>query len=148
MSKQKKNTGCASCEHHRKLEYGEYSFHRNLCNSELVVKRVIHEDYLNAKRVVETHPIPEITNKNLTCKGFTPIDYKAKYEAEKVELDKWKDTDMDYDVQYVTLERLRDSNRENEFLHKGAKYTVVWLFTTNLFWVILTVAYFLDKYSN
>lgn len=108
MSKQKKNTGCRDCKHFHKYinPTGVMVMHLegngDSCSNKTLEKKNTHKDPLTGESVSYGIQIPQKLNKTLTCKGFTPIDWKAKYEAEKVELDKWKDTEMDYDVQYVT----------------------------------------------
>lgn len=73
MNNTKKNAGCSNCKHYKMHYY--YAF----CDSGLTIKEKKVNDYRKGFIQVERNYSPKIENKTLTCKGFTLIDWKAKY---------------------------------------------------------------------
>lgn len=80
MSNTKKNAGCINCEHYQVFYDAYHNITPDICNSSLTVKKGKVNDYRNGYIQEEYRYIPHKQNKNLTCKGFTPIDWKKKYD--------------------------------------------------------------------
>jgi len=53
------------------------------CDSKLTLKKTKGNDYKMGVIDTTMEYYPARENKDLTCKGFTPIDWKAKFEAIK-----------------------------------------------------------------
>lgn len=83
MSNTKKNAGCSNCKHYGKGIYGFNGHAYDSCSSGLTIKEKKVNDYEKGIVQVERNYSPKIENKNLTCKGFTLIDWKAKYDEVK-----------------------------------------------------------------
>jgi hypothetical protein len=82
MTTTKKNTGCQDCEHYF------LSGNIDACLTKLTLKKTKSFDYLVGEYDSTKSYYPPRENANLICKGFTPIDYKAKYEAYKTKYPK------------------------------------------------------------
>ena len=84
MTKAKKNSGCINCEYYYTNHHGGFF---EGCKSKLKLKRTTGNDYLNGVIDTTMEYYPPRENKNLTCKGHTPIDWKARYDKLKKEID-------------------------------------------------------------
>ena len=81
MTKAKKNSGCINCEHLR--FHGGCGSIYEVCESGLVVEKPKVDDYLHGTVDGSMAYYPPRENKTLTCKGHTPIDWKARYDKLK-----------------------------------------------------------------
>jgi len=120
MSNTKKNAGCSNCKHYEYFQPITNLHGLDVCNSDLTVKiKGKVNDYKEGFVQKEYGYYPKRENKDLTCKGFTPIDWKAKYEAIK---DKKPDPEL-----YVKAKDYEESLYTIDKLDKKLNNTVTWL---------------------
>jgi len=100
----KKNTGCKDCKFYEHdmtpnewIGMSPVGYSNNkICHNKSLTKcnkKII--DPVEGERELELYITPENSNKTLTCKGFTPIDWKGKYESLKEVTEKKAEADKE-----------------------------------------------------